>query len=178
MKTLANYIEETIRRYGAVGSNRGMGFTLEEAFKQGDKVTVYNKPATVVGMDADSVYVQFDGVNGSTAVLANQVKPAVAAAPVGPYKRGDQVIWNGKPYTYVRPLDANQSYVTSANGVDDIAPNTAIKPAVAEAAPGDPETNADNTDPLLAKSVDLAPVKALEESAELKLILQRAKLVE
>lgn len=30
MKTLKDYIEETIRRYGAVGSNRAVGYTLEE----------------------------------------------------------------------------------------------------------------------------------------------------
>ena len=29
MKTLKDYLEETIRRYGAVGSSRGMGYTLE-----------------------------------------------------------------------------------------------------------------------------------------------------
>jgi hypothetical protein len=38
--------------------------------------------------------------------------------------------------------------------------------------------NAASNDPLLAKAVDLAPVGALEESAELRLILQRAKLIE
>lgn len=30
MKTLSDYIAETIRRYGAVGSSRATGFTLEE----------------------------------------------------------------------------------------------------------------------------------------------------
>jgi len=38
--------------------------------------------------------------------------------------------------------------------------------------------DAASNDPLLAKAVDLAPVSALEESAELRLILQRAKLIE
>ena len=38
--------------------------------------------------------------------------------------------------------------------------------------------DAASNDPLLAKAIDLAPVGALEESAELQLILQRAKLVE
>ena len=38
--------------------------------------------------------------------------------------------------------------------------------------------DADSNDPLLAKAIDLAPVSALEESAELRLILQRAKLIE
>ena len=40
------------------------------------------------------------------------------------------------------------------------------------------EEDAASDDPLLAKSVDLAPVGALEENAELRLILQRAKLIE
>jgi len=40
------------------------------------------------------------------------------------------------------------------------------------------EEDAASNDPLLAKAVDLAPVGALEESAELRLILQRAKLIE
>jgi hypothetical protein len=44
--------------------------------------------------------------------------------------------------------------------------------------PKDFEENAASNDPLLAKAVDLAPVSALEESAELRLILQRAKLIE
>jgi hypothetical protein len=44
--------------------------------------------------------------------------------------------------------------------------------------PKDFEENAASNDPLLAKAVDLAPVGALEESAELRLILQRAKLIE
>jgi hypothetical protein len=38
--------------------------------------------------------------------------------------------------------------------------------------------DAASNDPLLAKAVDLAPVSALEESAELQLILRRAKLIE
>ena len=38
--------------------------------------------------------------------------------------------------------------------------------------------DAASNDPLLAKAVDLAPVSALEENAELRLILQRAKLIE
>jgi hypothetical protein len=38
--------------------------------------------------------------------------------------------------------------------------------------------DAASNDPLLAKAVDLAPVSALEESAELRLILRRAKLIE
>jgi hypothetical protein len=38
--------------------------------------------------------------------------------------------------------------------------------------------DAASDDPLLAKAVDLAPVSALEESAELQLILRRAKLIE
>ena len=40
------------------------------------------------------------------------------------------------------------------------------------------DEDAASNDPLLAKSVDLAAVSALEESAELRLILQRAKLIE
>jgi hypothetical protein len=44
--------------------------------------------------------------------------------------------------------------------------------------PKDFEENAASNDPLLAKAVDLAPVSALEESAELRLILRRAKLIE
>ena len=44
--------------------------------------------------------------------------------------------------------------------------------------PGEMDENAASDDPLLAKAVDLAPVSALEESAELRLILQRAKLIE
>ena len=44
--------------------------------------------------------------------------------------------------------------------------------------PKDFEEDAASNDPLLAKAVDLAPVSALEESAELRLILQRAKLIE
>ena len=44
--------------------------------------------------------------------------------------------------------------------------------------PSDFEEDAASNDPLLAKAIDLAPVKALEESAELKLILQRAKLID
>lgn len=31
MKTLKDYLEETIRRYGAVGTSPGMGYTLEDA---------------------------------------------------------------------------------------------------------------------------------------------------
>lgn len=30
MKTLKEYIDETIRRYGPVGNNRGVGFTVSE----------------------------------------------------------------------------------------------------------------------------------------------------
>jgi hypothetical protein len=44
--------------------------------------------------------------------------------------------------------------------------------------PSDFEEDAASNDPLLAKAIDLAPVKALEENAELKLILRRAKLIE
>ena len=40
------------------------------------------------------------------------------------------------------------------------------------------EEDAASDDPLLAKSVDLTAVSALEENAELRLILQRAKLIE
>ena len=44
--------------------------------------------------------------------------------------------------------------------------------------PKDFEEDAASNDPLLAKAVDLAPVSALEESAELRLRLRRAKLIE
>ena len=43
MKTLADYIAETIRRYGAAGSNRAVGYTLEEDAEQlnvGDPVII------------------------------------------------------------------------------------------------------------------------------------------
>lgn len=140
MKTFKDYLEETIRRYGAVGSSPGMGYTMGEnagVFNIGDRVTYKGQPAEVIDIDGTA----------ATVYVPN---------------------WKSVPGM----VDGNTEVDPASRFL------TPIEKDVDEAAPGDTVDNAANNDPLLAKSVDLAPVSALEESAELKLILQRAKLVE
>jgi hypothetical protein len=94
-------------------------------FKEGDKVVVGGKnPATVVGQDGDTYFVQVDGQSGSMAVPASQLSAPKAAT--SPFKRGDKVMYKGVPVTYIRPFGQGneQSYVTVASGSDELV-NTA-----------------------------------------------------
>jgi len=122
MKTLKDYLEETIRRYGAVGSNRGMGYTLEQDVSKGH--------------------------TPSAGELARDLR-----------KMSDSDF--SEKYSMSKK-QAEQHYSSSKLKEQDVTE----------------EENAASDDPLLAKAIDLAPVGALEESAELRLILQRAKLTE
>jgi hypothetical protein len=142
MKTLKDYLEETIRRYGATGSNSGMGYTLEDAAV---KYGVYSTGGSIGSQKFKDEPVKTFDTKEEAIADARRRRSGLSQGERGYYRMS----------YVVRPIKD-----------------------VAEAAPGDPETDAANNDPLLAKAVDLAPVKALEESAELKLILQRAKLVE
>ena len=89
-------------------------------FKEGDKVVVGGKnPATIVGQDGDTYFVQIDGQSGSMAVPASQLRAPKAAAT--PFQRGDTVMYQGKPVTYIRPFGkGEQSYVTVDSGSDEL----------------------------------------------------------
>jgi hypothetical protein len=113
-----------IQELGRIRELAGMS-EAGDGFKEGDKVVFGGKhSATVVGQDGDTYYIQVDGQTGSMAVSASQLaapgaKPAAAPAP---FKRGDMVMWNGEKATYIRPVDGSpgQSYITKANGSDEL----------------------------------------------------------
>ena len=150
MKTLNDYIAETIRRYGAVGSNRAVGYTLEEdaeGLSVGDDVVVTGD-------------VQFNGATGVVDSFGKDNRFVV----VNLYNHGKHSF---------------HSSDVSANEYADSDDEEARMYDRGEFTIDDElDEDADSNDPLLAKSVDDAAVGPMEESAdeELALILSRAKL--
>lgn len=127
MKTLKDYLQETIRRYGAVGASPGMGYSMKEG-------TI---PFTIQYKTAEGDQVETMQVNSSDPQTAQQ------------------------QFSQEYP----EYIVVGCQG-------TGAGQGVAEAAPNDHNTR-DPFRPMKPGDGD-----TLEESAELKLILQRAKLIE
>ena len=100
----------------------------QAGFKEGDQVMYMNKPATIVGVEGDQVFIKIEGRPGTMGVPAAQIKPIGGASQ---FKRGDVVMYKGQKVTYIRPLadDPEQSYVTFPTGADDIVPTAELTPA-------------------------------------------------
>jgi hypothetical protein len=260
MKTLKDYLEETIRRYGATGSSPGMGYTLEQGVSEGE-YTIANDPTshikvlflkTINGIEyrlvkqgdtykiylnrslkTKQVFPSFElAKKALQQLLLNAVtsekqgvteddvdegwKQKVAgAALAGAAALGaggaqaqstdkydsswgtsgyDNHIRSDKSLTRTIGSDPSkdtndfQSRIQSVTGpnakgeykVIVIQGNDIVSHYITKTPPPGwlYKEDAASNDPLLAKAVDLAPVSALEESAELRLILQRAKLIE
>ena len=113
-------------------------------FAKGDKVVFGGKhSATVVGQDGDTYYIQIDGRPGSMAAPASQLAApgAKPAATPAPFKKGDTVMWNGEKVTYLRPYanEPGQSYVTKANGNDELVADKDLTAETVETLEADDE---------------------------------------
>ena len=126
MKTLNDYIAETIRRYGAVGSSPGMGHSLLEG----------DLPFTIQYKTAEGDQVESMQVNAPDQMTAQ------------------------KQFSQEYP----EYIIVSCQGTD-------ADQGIAEA-----ENDYNTRDPF--RPMHAGDGDTLEESAELKLILQRAKLIE
>ena len=134
--------------------------------------------------DRDRAHDHAQGMERESAGMAEAGRPDVMR------HRGDTTVKvvkrAGKPIGEIG-IDAEASegngqyYVKLYDGSYDAVGFDTAAEALAElkyAISSSMKEDAASNDPLLAKSVDLAAVSALEENAELRLILQRAKLIE
>jgi hypothetical protein len=119
---------ETIRRYGAVGSSPGMGYTMGEAFEIEREEL---KPAHDKGYS--------DAARGIT------------KSPYNPGSPADKVYHQGQA-AYKRHFNESQELALIRS-----------RAGLVEAAPYQPETDADHNDPLAAKAADDAAVGPMEE---------------
>jgi len=181
MKTLKDYLAETIRRYGAVGTSPGMGYTVEEVCSE---CNGEGCPECYGDEDRDRAHDHAQGTQRESAGMVEAGRPDVMR------HRGDTTVKvvkrRGVPIGEIG-IDAEASegngqyYVKLYDGSYDASGFDTVKEALEElkyAISSGMDEDAAGNDPLLAKAVDLAPVGALEENAELRLILQRAKLIE
>lgn len=75
MKTLKDYLEETIRRYGPVGSNRGVGFTVnEESDEELDEDADENDPLLAKAIDDEAVGPMEESVDEELALILSRAK--------------------------------------------------------------------------------------------------------
>ena len=149
MKTLKDYLEETIRRYGAVGSNRAVGYTVNE---ESEKLSV-GDPVVITGD------VEFNGSTGEIDSFGQDNRFVV----VNLYNHGKRS-FQTSDVSYNDYADSDEeearAYDRGEFTIDD-----------------ELDEDANENDPLLAKAIDDAAVSPMEESIdELALILSRAKL--
>jgi hypothetical protein len=131
--------DDTMNELARIRELSGMS-EASAGFKEGDKVIYMGKHnATVVGQDGADYFIKIDGQPGSMKVIGSQlaapgVKPAAPTAPAGLFKRGDTVMWNGEQVTYIRPVDGDpgNSYITKANGSDELVADKDLTKAAAE----------------------------------------------
>ena len=180
MKTLKDYLEETIRRYGATGSSRGMGYTLEQDdVEEGWKQKVAG--AALAGAAAL-------GAGGAQAQSTDKYDSSWGQSGYDNHIRSDKSLtrsMGSDPSKDVNDFQRRIQSVTGPNAKGEykvvvIQGDDIVSHYITKTPPPGwlYKEDADSNDPLLAKAIDLAPVSALEESAELRLILQRAKLIE
>ena len=136
MKTLKDYLAETIRRYGAVGSSPGMGYTVEDAAV---KYGVFAKGGSVGSQRfRDDPLKTFDSKEEAIAD-ARRRRSGLSKGERGYYRMS----------YIVKPIKG-----VTEGSIEERSVSQAQQRTMGAAA------------------------SALEENAELRLILQRAKLIE
>ena len=184
MKTLKDYLEETIRHYGATGSSPGMGYTLEQGIAEDDFEEGWKQKVAGAALAGAAAL----GAGGAQAQSTDKYDPAWGTSGYDNHIRSDKSLtrsMGSDPSKDVNDFQRRIQSVTGPNAKGEykvvvIQGDDIVSHYITKTPPPGwlYKEDAASNDPLLAKAVDLAPVSALEESAELRLILQRAKLIE
>jgi len=184
MKTLKDYLEETIRRYGATGSSPGMGYTLEQDIAEDDVDEGWKQKVAGAALAGAAAL----GAGGAQAQSTDKYDSSWGQSGYDNHIRSDKSLtrtMGSDPSKDVNDFQRRIQSVTGPNATGEykvvvIQGDDIVSHYVTKTPPPGwlYKEDADSNDPLLAKAIDLAPVSALEESAELRLILQRAKLIE